>query len=810
MSEGPESNSEGWTDQELFGSLAPPDYSLVVKMSALRDAQIESKPPPFVFPPGWPPMGWESNDTPLNDSQEAIRTWFELVTFPQWGLLVTQEAFARQTKGFDADCSAYVRDAWRLARHLKAKGWRVAIEEKQGQYNAHDALVEVERLKEKLFPTVRPATTPSDSVPQTAETSGLAAPATAMSNPLSLIHVVKQLGRDWRTRAADETPATPDSVREYLTLPISKLLSSIEKHTQHSFTRAQLEHFAWYSDRPLDRMPPLPHGAFITPDLSPEELSLPEDYATGEDLRVLRMIRDELVQCDRDGRTAAILAELKTAHPGTLKSFDDVTEDRHSISASLEELFREERKKALRSPKDFRDYLRTLYDAGDILAPSYEDLMANWRGLAGDAWEMARTLGGADHPPPLLPPIDTQAAAKSAIDQLVAWTNTLMMSGASPPAESTAPPAGGTARSNRSTERSKDISNNELVPTVRHHLPAPTHAVSCKQVVSAIDRWKKWVYPDLPGSPMTLDEFNRLSQDLITWRDSFAPQIDVASLERFRQMVLQRERSKADPSLPGHPTEEELIACALEAVGVCDRIKSWLDRTVAGANNDVKSGTLADLIAWCVQAEKQLASLSNNNTDTHNSKLAYDIVVQAYHKANDASAPLELAELFGDAPGRTIPHLSAQDITQRLRRLRQWATTSETVSADLAGMSWQEAADRLTRLRAQGEPWTSYRTFADQFGCSSATIKKAVDRTPELHSWAKRQPAPRAHQGLGGPVIDNAPQQCELDPEDSAAIREFIESADDETRAWFHALPPEKQLEVVNDPDKHSKTFPKV
>src|SRR5260370_6250210 len=38
---------------------------------------------------------------------------------------------------------------------------------------------------------------------------------------------------------------------------------------------------------------------------------------------------------------------------------------------------------------------------------------------------MARGLGGLDSPPPALPLVDSEAAAKSAIDRLVAWTNGL-------------------------------------------------------------------------------------------------------------------------------------------------------------------------------------------------------------------------------------------------------------------------------------------------------------------------------------------------------------------------------------------------
>jgi len=128
------------------------------------------------------------------------------------------------------------------------------------------------------------------------------------------------------------------------------------------------------------------------------------------------------------------------------------------------------------------------------------------------------------------------------------------------------------------------------------------------------------------------------------------------------------------------------------------------------------------------------------------------------------------------------------------------------------GMTWQEAAERLSRLREQGERWTSYETLAGQIGCSRATVYKAVNQTKELQSWPKRQGAPRAHQGLEGPVLDNTVQQRELNPADDAAIREYLEREDltPEERAFFNGLSPEDQLDFLDDPDRHQRTFPKV
>jgi hypothetical protein len=120
-------------------------------------------------------------------------------------------------------------------------------------------------------------------------------------------------------------------------------------------------------------------------------------------------------------------------------------------------------------------------------------------------------------------------------------------------------------------------------------------------------------------------------------------------------------------------------------------------------------------------------------------------------------------------------------------------------------MSWQDVAERLERRRAQGEPFTSYGRLAKELGCSNYTAHKAVRRTESLQTWAKRPAAAPVAQSLNEVVTDQSAQGRELDPADDAAIREFIESADPETRAWFLALPLDQQLEVVNDTDKHPK-----
>jgi hypothetical protein len=81
----------------------------------------------------------------------------------------------------------------------------------------------------------------------------------------------------------------------------------------------------------------------------------------------------------------------------------------------------EERDQAITSPVAFRAYLMNAYDRLDVLCLNGDNHICHWRGQIESLWDMARTL--ADYLPPPLPHIDSIAAAKSAIDQLVTWVN---------------------------------------------------------------------------------------------------------------------------------------------------------------------------------------------------------------------------------------------------------------------------------------------------------------------------------------------------------------------------------------------------
>jgi hypothetical protein len=144
-------------------------------------------------------------------------------------------------------------------------------------------------------------------------------------------------------------------------------------------------------------------------------------------------------------------------------------------------------------------------------------------------------------------------------------------------------------------------------------------------------------------------------------------------------------------------------------------------------------------------------------------------------------------------------------------------------SDDEPGLTWQEAAERMKQLQAQGIPFTSQSRLADGFDCSSGTINKAIKNTPELHPWAyeKAASAPRA-QSIDDVVTDQTAQTTEPDPADEVAIREYLERENltPEDRAVFNAKSREDQvqyleqlaeLEADQSADDHRpNTFPRA
>ena len=165
-------------------------------------------------------------------------------------------------------------------------------------------------------------------------------------------------------------------------------------------------------------------------------------------------------------------------------------------------------------------------------------------------------------------------------------------------------------------------------------------------------------------------------------------------------------------------------------------------------------------------------------------------VCHAYHEA---------LRLRNDAgPGNNLPS----------------APASNNKSAEpTKNITWQEVAKNLNRLREQGEPWTSHGDMAQRFDCSQATVHKAVKNTPELQPWAKQPDAPPRAQSLNPVVTDNTEQDCELDPSEEIIIREFVEHADPDEKAFIHEIsdaPRDYQLWYIRQPHEAQKIHRKA
>ena len=158
-----------------------------------------------------------------------------------------------------------------------------------------------------------------------------------------------------------------------------------------------------------------------------------------------------------------------------------------------------------------------------------------------------------------------------------------------------------------------------------------------------------------------------------------------------------------------------------------------------------------------------------------------------------------IAEGFREATRRSQPNLQKGD--------EQPPDSAVTSLVKSPGMSWKDAAERMKRLCAAGETFTSQHKLAVQFGCSSGTINKAIHKTPCAAGLGKCQTSshPRA-QSISDVVTDRTSQAREPDPADDAAIREYLDAdLTPEERAFFNGLSTENQLDFLEDPDKHRK-----
>lgn len=166
---------------------------------------------------------------------------------------------------------------------------------------------------------------------------------------------------------------------------------------------------------------------------------------------------------------------------------------------------------------------------------------------------------------------------------------------------------------------------------------------------------------------------------------------------------------------------------------------------------------------------------------------------------------IELQEALRAATPMAVP-LTPQ-VLQSSRRWTSALAPTATSTCKPDGMTWKEAAERLNRLRLQGEAWTSHEDMSGRLGCSAATTHKAVQKATELQAWAKPQaPAVLRAQSTTDVVMASTPQSRVADPADDAAIREYLErDLHPEERAFFLGLSREHQIEFLDDPDQHDK-----
>ena len=120
---------------------------------------------------------------------------------------------------------------------------------------------------------------------------------------------------------------------------------------------------------------------------------------------------------------------------------------------------------------------------------------------------------------------------------------------------------------------------------------------------------------------------------------------------------------------------------------------------------------------------------------------------------------------------------------------------------------WKDVQDKLLGKRDRGEPYTSERRLAEELGCSSGTISKAIDKSESLRGWVARhvgaKAAPKA-TGVDGAVADNTRQSTEPAPDDflppddvDATMARLIEQANPEERAKLNTLDEAGRRELV-------------
>jgi hypothetical protein len=128
---------------------AVPSPLTVRRIDHMR-SRMKGSPAPPDLPPDWPPPDWEGNDYPLNDSHEAVLEWFDLIVaaLPHIARRQRVRAQVRPDSG-----GYFVRDAYRLLRHLRDQGRTTAEDDEElgRAYTPHDALIVLRRVRDRLI-----------------------------------------------------------------------------------------------------------------------------------------------------------------------------------------------------------------------------------------------------------------------------------------------------------------------------------------------------------------------------------------------------------------------------------------------------------------------------------------------------------------------------------------------------------------------------------------------------------------------------------------------------------------------------------
>ena len=110
---------------------------------------------------------------------------------------------------------------------------------------------------------------------------------------------------------------------------------------------------------------------------------------------------------------------------------------------------------------------------------------------------------------------------------------------------------------------------------------------------------------------------------------------------------------------------------------------------------------------------------------------------------------------------------------------------------EVPGMSWQEAAERMERIRGQGEQYSSQPNLPRKLVALQRRLtRRSGKRLPFRSGQKPRRTRPPEQQSLGAGVLDNTAQQRELDPASVVPIdeielmqRKLIEQAPADKRA---------------------------